>query len=102
MSDNLGIKEDKYEKIIEVICSYKNIKREELFQILKDRESKYLMFLLMKKYKCADIERLHKDFFIGSKKSISYSLKKAEEKFFINRDFREKYFEAEDIVNRTG
>lgn len=101
MSDNFSIKEDKYEKIIEVICYYKKIKREEFFQILKDRECKYLMFLLMKKYKCTDMERLHKDFLIESKKSINYNLKKAEEKFFINRDFREKYFEAEDIVNRV-
>ncbi len=93
-------KEDKYLKILEVICSIKGIEREELFRILKDRESKYLLFLLLKKYKCTDIEALNRDFSIESKKTINYNMKKAEEKFFINKEFRDMYFEAEEIIEK--
>jgi hypothetical protein len=44
---------------------------------------------------------LTRDFFIDSKKFINYNLKKAEEKFFINKEFRDMYFEAELIVGET-
>jgi hypothetical protein len=93
--------EDKYLRILQVICGIKGIDREELFRILKDRESKYLLFLLLKKYKCTDMDVLHRDFSIDSKKSINYNMKKAEEKFFINKDFRDMYFEAEGIIEKV-
>jgi hypothetical protein len=99
--DKFISKDDKYIKILETICTIKGISREQLFQILKDRESRYLLFLLLKKYKCTDIEVLSRDFSIESKKSISYNLKKAEEKFFINKEFRDMYFEAEGIVGKA-
>lgn len=99
--DMLFKKEDKYFKILETICEIKGINRNQLINILKDRECKYLLFLLLKKYKCADIDALQRDFSIDSKKRINYNLKKAEEKFFINKDFRDMYFEAEDIIDKT-
>lgn len=95
-----GIGEDKYEKILKVICERKGIDERELFKILKDKEYKYLMFLLMKKYKCTDFDRLNQDFSIDSKKRITYNMKKAEEKFFVNKEFRDKYFETEEIINK--
>jgi hypothetical protein len=94
-------KDDKYMKILDTICLIKGISREQLIQILKDRESKYLLFLLLKKYNCTDLEILNRDFSIESKKSISYNMKKAEEKFFINKEFRDMYFEAEGIVGKA-
>ncbi|MCM8709714.1 ribose-5-phosphate isomerase [Clostridium sp. SYSU_GA19001] len=94
-------KEDKYIKILEVICQIKGINKEEQVKILKDRECKYLLFLLLKKYKCTDIVSFQKDFSIESKKYINYNIKKAEEKFFINKEFRDMYFEAENIINKT-
>lgn len=94
-------KEDKYTKILSVICEIKGISNDELSKILKDRECKYLLFLLLKKYKCADIDILTRDFSIDSKKFINYNLKKAEEKFFINKEFRDMYFEAELIIDKT-
>jgi hypothetical protein len=75
---------------------------EELSKILKDRECKYLLFLLLKKYKCGDAEVLHRDFSIESKKTISYGLKKAEEKFFINKEFRDMYFELEKEIKKNS
>jgi hypothetical protein len=94
-------KEDKYAKILSVICEIKGISNAELYKILKNRECKYLLFLLLKKYKCTDIDILTRDFSIDSKKFINYNLKKAEEKFFINKEFRDMYFEAELIIDET-
>lgn len=94
-------KEDKYTKIIETICELKGLGRDELFRILKDKDCKYLLFLLLNKYKCTDIEMLQRDFLIESKKSVRYNLKKAEERFFINKEFRDMYFEAQSIIDKT-
>jgi predicted transcriptional regulator len=93
-------KELKYEMIIDIICNYKGIGKEQLSNILKDRECKYLLFLLLEKYKCVDVDNIRGDLNILSKKSIRYNVKKAEEKFFINRDFREKYFELEEMTKK--
>jgi len=91
---------NKYDKILSVICDYKGINREELICLLKDKDYKYLLFLFLKKYKCFDLGKLKEDFRIESKKSINYSCKKAEEKFFVNREFRELYFEMEEIISK--
>jgi hypothetical protein len=91
----------KYEKIIEIICEYKNIDRKDIFKILKDRECKYLLLLLLKKYNCIDVEMINDYFPNYSKKSLNYGFKKAEEKFFINREFRERYFEIEDDIGKS-
>ena len=91
---------NKYDKILSVICDYKGISREELICVLKDRKYKYLLFLFLKKYKCFDLAKLKQDFSIESKKSINYSCKKAEENFFVNREFRELYFEMEETINK--
>ena len=90
--------EDRYERIISVLCEIKGIKREELLKLLKDKECKYLMFLLLKKYGCVNSEKLKIDFSIQSKKSIDSTCKKAEELFLINRQFRESYFRLQEII----
>ncbi|QGU94123.1 ribose-5-phosphate isomerase [Clostridium bovifaecis] len=74
-----------YERIIEIICSMKGIDKEELFKILEDREFKYLLFLLLKRYKCDDINKISKDFSINSRRTVNYNVKKAQEKFFKQR-----------------
>lgn len=91
---------EKYEKIIQVICNIKGIRREELYKILQDRECKYLLFLLLKKYRCTDIEKLKKDFFEMNKRRVNYNTKKAEEKFFINKNFRDVYFEIQGKLEK--
>jgi hypothetical protein len=47
-----------------------------------------------------DVEQMSFDFNGKSSKSIKYNLKKAEEKFFINREFREAYFEMEEMIKK--
>lgn len=94
-------KQEHYKNIINLICKYKGITDEELEKILRDKECKYLLFLLLKKYNCVDYEILKKDFDIKSKRVLNYNLKKAEENLLINRKVRELYFEAEDIIEGT-
>jgi len=89
---------ENYEKIIEIICSMKGINRGELFKILEDKEFKYLFFLLLKKYKCDDMNKINEDFSIDSRRVVNYNVKKAQEKFFINKEFREAYFQAEKRI----
>ena len=94
-------KEEKYERILELLCKYKGLSREELFKILKDRECRYLFFLLIRKYGCYDIEMLKKDFPSVNKNNIGLNFKKAEEKLLLNRKIRDMYFEAECIIERV-
>lgn len=92
---------NKYEKIISFMCAYKRISREELFKILKDKNCKYIFLLLLKKYKCLDINRINGYFPECSKRALSYGFKKAEEKLFINKEFRDEYFEVEDNIEKS-
>lgn len=90
-----------YPKIIDALCEIKEIPKEKLFKILKDRDCKLIFFLLLKKYKCVNLEKINEDFSINIKRAISYNLKKAEESLFVNKDFREMYFEVVNIINRN-
>ena len=84
---NLG---DKYLKILKLVAYYNNINDEDIIKLLKDKESKYLLLLLLKKYKCINNERMMEIFRYKSSRSINYNIKKAEEKFLVNKSFREK------------
>lgn len=90
----------KYEIIISELCRYKSMNSDELIQILKNEDSRYLLFLLLKKHNCFDYELLRKIFNNLNKNSIRCNLEKAEEKFFVNRDFREEYFEIEEFIKK--
>jgi len=95
-------KEEKYEKIIDLLCKYKGLNREKLFKILKDQECKYLFYLLIKKYGCDDnMTIMQKDFPTVNKNRIRNNFKKAEEKLLLNRRIRNMYFEAEDLIEKT-
>lgn len=93
--------DDKYEKIISFMCTYKKITRDQLFKILKDRKCKYILLLLLKKYRCSDIRMINGYFPKYSKRALNYGFKKAEEKLFINKEFREEFFELEDYIEKT-
>lgn len=98
--DYSSYKFSKYEKIVDLICSYKGIAKDQLCNILKDKEFKYLLLLLLENHKCMDLKQMEEDLRIYSKRSIRYGVKKAEEKFFINKSFREKYFELEEMAKQ--
>lgn len=92
--------EDRYEIILSLICHMKGIKREEFFTLLKDQQFKYVTLLLLKKYNCLDEEKLHKDFLDENKRLVSKGYKKAEEKLLVNKEFRNKYFQIEEQIEK--
>jgi len=91
--------ENRYIEIIEFICSYNQISKEQLITLLKYRDNKYLLFLIFKKYRCTDKNVILKILNLKSKQSINLNFKKAEERFFINKEFREKYFTIEEKIS---
>lgn len=92
--------EDKYLKVIELICKCNNMEYEDILSLLKDKESKYLLFMALKKYNCTDKETLLKILGMKSKRSIGYNFKKAEEKFYINKELRDKYFKMQENMKK--
>lgn len=93
-------KMDKYEKIIDIICSMKGIGKDELCKILEDKESKYLLFLLLKKHRCDNLNKINEDFLINKRSIVSYNVKKGQEKVMVNKEFREIYFEVEEMIQK--
>lgn len=91
---------NKYENIISAICKVKGITKEELYKILKDKDCKYLMFLLLNKNKCLNIDFINRDFSINSKRIVNNNIRKAQEKLLINKEFREIYFGLQDELDK--
>jgi hypothetical protein len=94
-------KNEQYEKIIRILCEYKGISRDELLEILKDKECKYIFFLLIKKYGCDDMKIIQQDFPSINLKSINSNFKKAKEQVLLNRKIRNMYFEADSIIEKV-
>lgn len=89
-----------YIRIIKCICEYNEVAMDEFIDILKEKENKYLLILTLKKYKCFDKKKVKQLLNLHSDRSINYNMKKAEEKFLVNREFREKYFELEKSIEK--
>lgn len=87
---------DRYIKILQVICGYYGLDESDFIQLLKDRENKYLLLLLLKKYRCMDKDKICEIMDIKSKRSINYNVKKAEEKLLVSSEFRKKFFEIDE------
>ncbi|WP_055669375.1 hypothetical protein [Desnuesiella massiliensis] len=92
-------KKDEYYKIIDFLCEYNNISEEKLYTLLKKQELRYLLFLLLKKHKCTD-KNILVNLFGNDSERVNLNFRKAEEKFLVNRDFREKYFEIEEEIKK--
>lgn len=91
----------KYEIIIKSICEFKGIEKNELMSILSDKNCRYLLFLMMKKYKCNYTDRVKENLNINSSKTINSNIKRAKEKFLINRNFRDDYFEVNNLIEKN-
>ena len=87
---------DKYILIINTLISYYGIDKADFINLLRKKENKYLLLLFFKKYRCIDMPRTKELFKYKAKRSVLINIQKAEEKFLINRDFRERYFELEE------
>jgi len=86
---------DKYLKVLNVIYSYYGMSEGDIIKLLKDKDAKYLLLLLLNRHRCIDEERLKAALNVKSKQSITYNLRRAEERLLLNREFRETYFELE-------
>ena len=86
----------RYLKIIKALSLHYGMSDKELIEVLKNKESKYILLLLLKKYKCVKDDEIMQVLNYKNKRSIAYNTKRAEEKLLINREFREKFFELEE------
>lgn len=89
---------DKSRIIINILCSHLGEDFKAAENIKKKKDNKYLLLLLLKNYKCLNREQIKVLLDISSDKSINYSIKKAEEKLLINREFRESYLLIEKYL----
>lgn len=97
---NYNNKLDKVSIVMNVLASYLDIEVNEMNKILKKKENKYIFLLLLKDYNCLQKDKVKEILNIVSDKSIKYNIDKAQEKFLINKEFREMYFEIQDGINK--
>jgi len=91
---------DKVTIVMNVLSTYLGIEVKEINEILKKKENKYIFLLLLKNYRCLQKDKVKEILNIINDKSIKYNMDKAEEKFLINKEFREMYCEIEDDINK--
>jgi len=91
----------KYVKVLNNICNYYGINEGEFIKLLKNRDNKYILLLILKNNHCLEVDKIKEIFKVKTSKSISSSLRLAEEKLLINRLFREKYFELENNIEKN-
>lgn len=92
---------NKCEIIILILSSYYGISYEEFKNRLKKKDNLYLTLLLMKKFKCLNLEVIQESLGISNNRILAYKIKKAEEKILINKRFRDEYFELEDKIKEN-
>lgn len=92
---------DNYKRVINILIQYYGIGHEEFYELLKKKENKYLLLLLLKEFKCLNKEQIKEESMIFSYRSIIYNLRKAEEKLLINKSFREDYFSLQENIEKT-
>lgn len=91
---------DKITIVSNVLCAHLGVDSKDLNKTLKKKENKYLYLLLLKNYKCLDKDKLRDILEIITEKSIKNNINKAEEKFLVNKNFRETYVEIEKGLNK--
>ena len=91
MKANMEI--DSLDKII-------SIDDKEMYLIMKRRECKYLLLLLMRKFNCLDKEIIKEQLKLKSDRTINNNIAKAEEKLLMNREFRDDFFCLEERIEK--
>lgn len=91
----------KYVKILNNICNFYGIDEEEFTELLKNRDDRYILLLILKNNRCLEVDKIKEIFKLKTSKNFNSSLRLAEEKLLVNRFFREKYFELENNMEKT-
>lgn len=91
---------DKVSIIINILAVYLGVEVEEINTKLKKKENKYLLLLLLERYNCLNGEDVKNLLEIISDKSMKYNIGKAQEKFLVNKRFREIYLEIQEGLNK--
>ena len=91
---------DKVLIVMNVLAAYFGIELKEMSEKLKKRENRYIFLLLLKNYRCLQKDRIKEILSIVNDKSFRYNMDKAEEKFLINKEFREIYFKIQEDINK--
>lgn len=91
-----------YNEIIKYMCSYYDITLDKMIRLLKKREYKYMLLLLLKNYDCINIDELKEMFELKEGKIIRNNIRNAEEMLLFNGFFREKYFCMEHYIQKNS
>lgn len=91
---------DKVSIIINILAVYLGVEVKEINNKLKKKENKYLLLLLLERYNCLNGENVKDLLEIISDKSMKYNIGKAQEKFLVNKRFREMYLEIQEGLNK--
>ena len=91
---------DKVTIVMNVLASYLEVDMSEMSKELRKRENRYIFLLLLKNYKCLQKESAKEALEIISDKSYKSKMDKAQEKFLVNKEFRERYFEIQEGLNK--
>lgn len=87
--------------IINVLLNHLGIKDRNYSEILSKKENRYVLLLLFKKYNCLNKEEIKEILKTVSNRSLRIDIEKAEEKFLINKEFRNMYLEIEHYLNEV-
>ena len=91
---------EKYLVILKIIAQFYGIDDKEMYLIMKRRECKYLLLLLMRKFNCLDKEIIKEQLKLKSDRTINNNIAKAEEKLLMNREFRDDFFCLEERIEK--
>lgn len=87
-------------KILNIICNYYGIDRNNFSKLLKNKEKKFLLLLVLKNNNFINNDELIDMLGISSVSRLKSNFRKAQEKFLVNTFFREKYIELEEKIKK--
>lgn len=90
----------KYMDILNCICRYYGITQDKLIGLMQRKEYRYMLLLILKNNNCLDTEEIREMLQVKSIRSVSNNIKSAEKTLLINRDFRRKFFDLEDNIEK--
>ena len=84
-----------------VLCYYYGVEWNQIQSKMNNKENRYILLLLLKEYNLIELDKAKKEMGLNYIKNIKYGIKKAEEKFLVNKYFRDKYILIEDEVRKV-